>query len=133
EPFGNIDRYFITDFDVPSVIWGIDGDWMVNYLSAHKPFYPTDHCGVLRVKINEILPRYLAWALNKEGAERGFSRKFRASVNRIQSLSIKVPPFPEQQKIVSEIEKIEAEIQDLQKSLEQKARQKESCLKNYLQ
>jgi restriction endonuclease S subunit len=105
---------------------------MVNYLSAHKPFYPTDHCGVLRVKTNEIFPRYLAWALNKEGAERGFSRNLRASINRIQSLSIKVPPLPEQQKVVSEIEKIEAEIQDLQKLLEQTVTQKDSCLKNYL-
>ncbi|MDR2785931.1 MAG: restriction endonuclease subunit S, partial [Treponema sp.] len=133
EPFGNIDKYFITDFDVPSVIWGIDGDWMVNYLSAHKPFYPTDHCGVIRVKAGEILPRYLAWVLNKEGTEKGFSRNFRASVNRIQGLSIKVPPLAEQQKITAEIEKLEDEIQNSQKLLEQAISQKELCLKYYPQ
>jgi type I restriction enzyme M protein len=133
EPFGNIDKYFITDFDVPSVLWGIDGDWMVNHLSANKPFYPTDHCGVLRVKTGEILPGYLAWVLNKEGREKGFSRNLRASINRIQGLSIKVPPLSEQQKIAAEIEKLEDEIQDLQKLQEQTASQKELCLKKYLQ
>jgi type I restriction enzyme M protein len=132
ESFGNIDKYFITDFDVPSVLWGIDGDWMVNYLEANKPFYPTDHCGVLRVKIGEILPRYLAWILNKEGVEKGFSRNFRASVNRIRGLSVKVPPLPEQQKITAEIEKLEEEIQSLQDQLAQAAGQKEAFLKKHL-
>jgi type I restriction enzyme M protein len=132
EPFGNIDKYFITDFDVPSVLWGIDGDWMVNYLAANKPFYPTDHCGVLRVKTGEILPRYLTWILNKEGVEKGFSRNFRASVNRIRGLSVKVPPIPDQQKIVSTIEKLEKEIQSLQDQLAQVAGQKEACVKKYL-
>jgi restriction endonuclease S subunit len=132
EPFGNIDKYLITDFDVPSVIWAIDGDWMVNHLSAHKPFYPTDHCGVIRVKTGEILPGYLAWILNREGIEKGFSRNFRASINRIHGLTIKAPPLAEQQKIVAEIEDLEGEIQNLQKSLEQTAVQKELCLNNYL-
>jgi type I restriction enzyme M protein len=48
-------------------------------------------------------------------------------------IKIPLPPLPEQQKIVSEIEKLEAEIQNLQKLLEQTAVQKEVRLKNYLQ
>lgn len=47
-PFGFIDKLLITDFSVPSVLWGIDGDWMTSYLPSDMPFYPTDHCGVLR-------------------------------------------------------------------------------------
>lgn len=47
EEFGRIDKQNITDFSVPSILWGIDGDWMVNIIPANKPFYPTDHCGVL--------------------------------------------------------------------------------------
>lgn len=46
EEFGKIDKQNITDFSMPSILWGIDGDWMVNILPANKPFYPTDHCGV---------------------------------------------------------------------------------------
>jgi restriction endonuclease S subunit len=64
--------------------------------------------------------------------EKGFSRNFRASVNRIRGLSVKVPPLPDQQKIVSKIEKLEKEIQSLQDQLAQTAGQKELCLKKYL-
>jgi type I restriction enzyme M protein len=132
EPFGCIGKYFITDFNIPSVLWGIDGDWMVNYLGANQPFYPTDHCGILRVKAKDILPRYLAWVLDKEGKKQGFSRNLRASIDRIKGLNIKVPPLKEQQKLVSEIEKLETTIQDLQKHLDQYSVQKELILKKYL-
>lgn len=66
EPFGSIDASLITDFSTPSVLWGIDGDWMVNYMPAGYPFYPTDHCGVLRVDTGIIHPRYLAFVLEQE-------------------------------------------------------------------
>jgi type I restriction enzyme M protein len=127
-----MDKYLINDFSIPSVLWGIDGDWMVNYISADKPFYPTDHCGVLKIKTNDILPKYLAWVLNKEGIAQNFSRTLRASIDRIKGISIKVPPLSEQQKIVYEIEKIEAEIQKMQKELEQLSIQKGLVLKKYL-
>ncbi|MBN1637556.1 MAG: N-6 DNA methylase, partial [Ignavibacteriales bacterium] len=63
EPFGFIKKELLKDFSKSSVIWGIDGDWMVNYMPANKPFYPTDHCGVVRVKNDVVHPRYLAWVL----------------------------------------------------------------------
>ncbi|MDR2096097.1 MAG: restriction endonuclease subunit S, partial [Treponema sp.] len=72
------------------------------------------------------------WVLNREGIEKGFSRNFRASINRIQGLTIKVPPLAEQQKIVAEIEKFEREIQNAQEVFDQTASQKELCLNNYL-
>lgn len=37
EEFGRIDKQNITDFSVPSILWGIDGDWMVNIMPADKP------------------------------------------------------------------------------------------------
>jgi type I restriction enzyme M protein len=132
EPFGYIDKHLITDFSIPSVLWGIDGDWMVNYMPANKPFYPTDHCGVLRIKSDKILPKYLAWLLNKEGLQKGFSRTLRASIDRIQGLTIKAPPISEQQKTVSGIEKLETQIEELQKQLVETSKQKELILKKYL-
>ncbi|MDR1543160.1 MAG: restriction endonuclease subunit S, partial [Prevotellaceae bacterium] len=131
-PFGYIDKYLITDFSVPSVLWGIDGDWLVNYMPADKPFYPTDHCGVLRIKTNEILPKYLAWVLNKEGITQNFSRTLRASIDRIKGLSVKVPPLSEQQKIVAEIEKIEVQIAEAQKIIDSMPVLKNEVLKKYL-
>jgi type I restriction enzyme M protein len=132
EPFGYIDKNLLSNFDVPSVLWGIDGDWQVNYIPANKPFYPTDHCGVIRLKSNEITLKYLAWILNKEGGNQKFSRTIRASIDRIAGLKIKVPPLSEQQKIVCKVEKTEAYIQNMQKELEQLSTQKELVLKKYL-
>lgn len=37
-PFGYIDKLLITEFHVPSVLWGIDGDWQVNYIPEMNHF-----------------------------------------------------------------------------------------------
>ena len=132
EPFGSIDKLLIEDFSKPSVLWGIDGDWMVNYLPKDYPFYPTDHCGVLRVKDNSINEKYLAFILEKEGKVFEFSRTKRASIDRIQGIKIPVPPLSEQQKFVSEIEKIEEQIKTLETEISEIPKQKEVILKKYL-
>ncbi len=91
EPFGHIDELLITDFSLPSVLWGIDGDWMTNYIPAGLEFYPTDHCGVLRCKTLEVSPRYMVHILEIEGKKMGFSRSYRASIDRVQGISFAVP------------------------------------------
>lgn len=114
EEFGRIDKQNITDFSVPSILWGIDGDWMVNIIPANKPFYPTDHCGVLRIKTDDILPKYMALALQVEGEFERFSRSNRASTQRISNLVIQIPSVADQQKVVDEIEAIDKKIKDEQ-------------------
>lgn len=75
EPFGKSEHSVLNDFSQPSVLWGIDGDWMVNFIDKDKLFSPTDHCGVIRVlNENEVLPRYLVYPLQKEGETQRFSR-----------------------------------------------------------
>lgn len=132
EPFGYIDQYLITDFNVPSVLWGIDGDWMVNYIPANIPFYPTDHCGVLRVKSKDILPKFLAWVLNKEGLTHNFSRTLRASIDRIKGISIKVLSIAEQEAVVSTVQALENEIAKAQEAIDKIPAQKAAILKKYL-
>ncbi len=132
EPFGYINKDVLENFDRPSVIWGIDGDWMVNYIKENKPFYPTDHCGVLRVKENEINPRYLTWLLDKAGQEIHFSRNHRASIDRIKGLTVNVPTIQVQDEIVTIIEKLEQEIKQAQTTIETAPRQKQQILDNYL-
>lgn len=132
EPFGYIDKLLIENFDNPSVLWGIDGDWMVNCIPSNYPFYPTDHCGVLRVKNNIINERYLAFVLEKEGKALEFSRTKRASIDRVQGIKIPVPPLETQQEIVSEIEDIENKIVDLEKIIASIPKEKEAVLRKYL-
>lgn len=132
EPFGNINKLLIEDFSKPSVLWGIDGDWMVSYVPEGYPFYPTDHCGVLRVKNNLVNEKYLAFVLEKEGKAFGFSRTKRASIDRIKGIKISVPTLSEQEKIVSEIEKIETQIEALENEIVEIPKQKEAILKKWL-
>ena len=112
EEFGRINKKNIIDFSRPSVVWGIDGDWMVDYIPENKPFYPTDHCGVIRIKNDNILPKYLVYALQVEGEYERFSRANRASTQRIASLIIQVPELEKQKKIVAEIEAIDKQVKD---------------------
>ncbi|MBU1758075.1 N-6 DNA methylase [Patescibacteria group bacterium] len=132
-PFGYVEKSLIQDFTIPSVLWGIDGDWMVNFMPEDKAFYPTDHCGVLRIKdYSKVNAKYLTYVLQKEGEDLKFSRTKRASIDRIQGIKIQVPPIEEQQKAISEIEKIETEIAKLEDRLSEIPKQKEEVLNKYL-
>jgi len=132
EPFGMINRLLLTDFSKDSVLWGIDGDWMVNTIPANTPFFPTDHCGVLRIKTNDVLPKYMAYLLQKEGERVGFNRSYRASIDRIESLTVDVAPIEEQRKAVSKVEQYEAEIRKAQAIMNGCAARKKAILDKYL-
>lgn len=112
EPFGKINADLLQDFSTDSVLWGIDGDWMTNIIKANEPFYPTDHCGVLRSTKHKA--RILVSALYEAGKQQNFSRSNRASITRISSLYLKLPPLDAQEKIVQAIEKCENKIKELE-------------------
>lgn len=102
--FGKINKHLLTDFSTDSILWGIDGDWMVNIIKAGQVFYPTDHCGVIRIKTDKILPEYLALALEVEGNFEKFSRSNRASTERIRNLTLYIPDdIDEQRRILEKI------------------------------
>ncbi len=102
--FGKIDKEILADYSRPSILWGIDGDWMVNIIDANKKFYPTDHCGYIRILVDNIMPEFLAMALEVEGKLEKFSRANRASTDRIRRISIFVPEdVNEQKRILNEI------------------------------
>jgi type I restriction-modification system DNA methylase subunit len=132
EPFGMINKKLIEDFTRDSVIWGIDGDWMVNVIPANHPFYPTDHCGVMRIKTDEILPKYMAHLLEVAGQEVGFKRSYRASIDRIEGLTVKVAPVEEQRKAISEIEVYEQKIAEAKAIMRTCENRKQIILDSYL-
>lgn len=132
EPFGHIKKELLENFTVPSVLWGIDGDWMVNYIDKNVSFYPTDHCGVLRVKSDKINPKYLTWVLQKEGERVRFSRTNRASMDSMRGISVKVPSKEIQSKVIKEVEKWEKKIKDSQEIIIGIAKRKEAVIKSYL-
>lgn len=128
EPFGRIDESLLSDFSMPSILWGIDGDWMVNVIPANESFYPTDHCGVVRVKSDDVLPKVLAHFLLKAGERIGFDRNHRAAMDRVKALSFIVPPLVEQKSAVAEVEKYEAMIAKAEARLQKFADRKRALI-----
>ena len=100
---------------------------------AHSPvLYSTDHCGVLRIKTDDVLPKYMAYLLQKEGERVGFSRTYRASLDRIQSLIVNVAPIEAQKQAVAQVEQYEAEIRKAQAVMDGCAARKKAILDHYL-
>lgn len=133
EPFGYVDELLITDFSLDSVLWGIDGDWLVNFMPKDNQFYPTDHCGVLRCKTDEVNPRYLTHILESEGKKIGFSRNYRASIDRIKGITFNVPDITKQNEVVAKVEELEAKIANAEKQLEALQGKTTEILNKYLQ
>ncbi len=75
----------------------------------NNKFYPTDHCGVLRVKTKVINPYYLAVVLDIVGQQYRFSRTNRASIDRIKEVKLPMPPTPIQDQVAEECQAIDSE------------------------
>lgn len=103
EPVGMINKELLNSYENDSIVWGIDGDWMVNVIPANQKFYPTDHCGVIRIKSDKILPHYFKYALEVEGKVERFSRSNRASSQRMKKLSVLIPEMSVQKEFVGEV------------------------------
>lgn len=133
DEFGRINHSVLDDFSVPSVLWGIDGDWMVNYVEKDIPFAPTDHCGVIRVLDEiEILPKYLTYPLLKAGEQERFSRANRASTERVRALTITVPDIKIQRDVVAKVFECETKIAEAQLIIDSSAERKQAILDKYL-
>ncbi len=133
EPFGKTIHSVLDDFSKPSVLWGIDGDWMVNYQKAEKPFNPTDHCGVIRVLDETIVnPKYLVYPLMKAGETERFSRSNRASTERVKALSIMLPNIDTQNEVVRQLVSMENEIAELKSKMQECIIKKQEILDKYL-
>ena len=114
------------------MLWGIDGDWMVNYLPAHQSFFPTDHCGVIRVYTDKVNPKYLAKLLDKAGEAERFSRHHRASTERVSNLTLSFPDIDTQNQVCKEIEQMESKIAKYQAIIDASVDKKHAIIESYL-
>ena len=114
--FGYIkESSLITDFDTPSLTWGIDGDFDWYLIPPNQPFHPTDHCGVLRIRSTDIDPEYLYYTLRATRDRYGFDRTYRANLDNIMKVSVGVPirddgtfDLDTQRKIASKYKEVKA-------------------------
>ena len=90
-PIGHMSKSNIKDFNNNFVLWGIDGNFEFNFIKKNKPFVSTDHCGVIRILNDEILPEYLKFKLEEVKHVYGFDRGLRASLKNMKTVKIKIP------------------------------------------
>lgn len=132
EEFGKINKEIIEDYSSPYILWGIDGDWMVNYLDKGIKFYPTDHCGYLKVIDKNINPLYLAKMVEIEGSKQRFSRSNRASIERVSSMIINLPNIEIQNKIAESINEFNKCIKEMELKLNQLDLSKSKVIDKYI-
>ena len=56
KPLGFIGQTNVRDFTRPMVLWGIDGNFELRYISDGETFATTDHCGTIRILNETIIP-----------------------------------------------------------------------------
>ncbi len=132
EPFGMTNSEIIKDYSKPYVLWGIDGDWMVRCMKSGDKFYPTDHCGYIKILDNSINPLYFSIALKEEGDKQRFSRSNRASTDRVSSLVINLPSINVQNKVAEEIESLNEKIKKMEKYLDELSAKKDEVIDKFL-
>ena len=81
----------IQDFDHPSVLWGIDGNFDFNILPDGLPFETTDHCGAIRIRDPNVVPEYVLYTLYMHKRQEDYGRSFRASLTNVRRIKIAVP------------------------------------------
>lgn len=91
KPFGYVQESNFADYSVPTILWGIDGNFNINLVSKDIPFATTDHCGALRIKKNNIDSEYFLYAMRKQSKIVSFDRSFRASLANIRTFLVPVP------------------------------------------
>jgi type I restriction enzyme M protein len=94
QPFGHVQASNIGDFNHPSVLWGIDGDFHLAVKEAGVEFATTDHCGRIEILDDRLNAAYCRAALALARAH-GFDRTLRPSLRRVKALEIKVPVGPD--------------------------------------
>ena len=87
--------------NVNSKVWpiahscGLDGDFDWGYIAANQPFVATDHCGMLYVVGEGILPRYLYHELRVTKDAYSFDRTYRPKLDNLRTLvTARIPVNP---------------------------------------
>ncbi len=91
KPFGMMHKSKLAHgFEVPSVLWGIDGDFVLSFKRAGEVFDITDHCGRCRILDPDIDAEYVVAAITFVRAK-AFDRTLRPSLQRMKKLTFPIP------------------------------------------
>jgi type I restriction-modification system DNA methylase subunit len=91
EPLGLIEESNIENFTLPTILWGIDGNFELRHMPQDEVFATTDHCGIIQILDPSIVPDYLLYALTRQKEEESFDRSFRASLANMGRFVVPIP------------------------------------------
>lgn len=91
KPFGYLDKSNIRDFSHNYILWGIDGDFKFNIMKRRSVFATTDHCGIIAILNQAIMPEYLLFVLELQSRLLGFDRTLRPSLAQMRKVIVKIP------------------------------------------
>ena len=100
-------------------------------MPKNNKFYPTDHCGVLRVKTKVINSYYLAIVLDIVGLQYRFSRTNRASIDRIKEVKLPMPPIPIQNQVAEACQAIDREFSSSRMTIDEYREKIKEIFMNY--
>ncbi len=87
---------------------------------------------VLRTLADKFNPRYMARILEEKGGKMGFSRSYRASIDRVQGISFSIPDIDVQNKAMEEVLKLEKQIKDAEESLKALSKKRMDIVQRYI-
>lgn len=90
-PMGFTDTLGDMEFSKHSILWGIDGNFELRHVAPNDSFVPTDHCGVLQILSDDVVPEYLLYAITVRREEENFDRSFRASLSNMRRFKVTIP------------------------------------------
>ncbi len=91
EPFGYVVDKRCSESKYNSILWGIDGNFNFSVVPKGRKYITTDHCGVIDILTDTIVPDYLLFALYEEKRNNDFDRSFRASLTNISKFQVRIP------------------------------------------
>ena len=115
EPFGFISDQGRGPSKYNSILWGIDGNFNFSVMPKGRKYVTTDHCGVIDILSDDIIPDYLLFALYEEKRNNNFDRSFRASLTNIKLFQVRIPINSTGAFDVAEQERIAADYRELRK------------------
>jgi len=118
EPFGYISDNNCNESQYNSILWGIDGNFNFSVMPKGRKYITTDHCGVIDILTDSIVPDYLLFALYEEKRGNDFDRSFRASLTNIGKLKVRIPVCEDGKFDILEQQRIAADYRELNKRRE---------------
>jgi len=91
EEFGYLEKSNISDFKYDYVLWGIDGNFEFNVIKKETKFATTDHCGIIKILDENIIPEYLIYQLELQKHKLGYDRTLRPSLTNMSDVTVKLP------------------------------------------